>query len=223
MKLVLDTANLDKIKDYVTYLPVEGVTTNPSILKKAGKIDVVNHLQQIQEVIGADKDLHVQVVAKDYDGIIRDAHAILKAVNDRVCIKIPVNKDGLRAIKTLKAEGVRITATAIYSKIQALLAAELGADFLAPYVNRMLNLDTDPYEVISSVSYQLARSNSQTEIIAASFKNIHQVTAALEAGAQYITVGDDVVDKFVENANIKKAVSDFSADWTAMHDRESFV
>ncbi|KAA9234122.1 fructose-6-phosphate aldolase [Aerococcus mictus] len=223
MKLVLDTANLDKIKDYVAYLPVEGVTSNPSILKKAGKIDVVERLNAIQEVIGADKDLHIQVVAKDYEGIVKDAHAILEAVNDRVCVKIPVNKEGLQAIKTLKAEGVRITATGIYSKIQALLAAELSADFLAPYVNRMLNLDTDPYEVISSVSYQLARTNSDTEIIAASFKNINQVTSALEAGAQYVTVGDDVVDKFVENANIQKAVTDFSADWTAVHDRDSFV
>lgn len=211
MKLVLDTANIDKIKDYLTYLPVAGVTTNPSILKKEGSIDFIEHMKEIRSLIGKERSLHIQVIQEDYQGILDDAHKILNLIDKDVYIKIPVSKDGLAAIKTLKAEGVNITATAIYSTIQAILAKELGADYLAPYVNRMENLNTDPYEVI----YQVAQDclDSDTEILAASFKNVSQVLKASQAGANYVTVGTDVIDSFLANANIAKATHDFAADW----------
>lgn len=217
MKLIIDTANIDKIKDYLNYLPVDGVTTNPSILKKEGNIDFVEHMKEIRSLIGPDKSLHIQTIAKDYEGIVKDAHKIAELIDKDVYIKIPVSKDGLAAIKTLKAEGFNITATAIYSEIQALLATELGADYLAPYVNRMTNLNSDPYEVINNVAYNIAATNSSTRILAASFKNIDQVLKAVQAGSTHVTVGSDVVDLFLEDANISKAVTDFSNDWNDVH------
>lgn len=217
MKLILDTANIKKIKEYLTYLPVDGVTTNPSILKKEGNIDFVEHMKEIRSLIGPDKSLHIQTIASDYEGMVKDARRIVELIDKDVYIKIPVSKAGLAAIKTLKSEGFNITATAIYSEIQALLATELGADYLAPYVNRMSNLNTDPYEVINNVAYNIANTNSDTRILAASFKNVDQVLKAVQAGSTHVTVGADVVDLFLANANIDKAITDFGNDWNSVH------
>lgn len=217
MKLILDTANIKKIKEYLTYLPVDGVTTNPSILKKEGNIDFVEHMKEIRSLIGPDKSLHIQTIASDYEGMVKDARRIVELIDKDVYIKIPVSKAGLAAIKTLKSEGFNITATAIYSEIQALLATELSADYLAPYVNRMSNLNTDPYEVINNVAYNIANTNSDTRILAASFKNVDQVLKAVQAGSTHVTVGADVVDLFLANANIDKAVTDFGNDWNSVH------
>ena len=140
MRLIIDSANIEKIQEYVKYLPVEGVTTNPSILKKEGKIDFAQHIKQIREIIGTDKSMHVQTIASDYEGILKDAETIQRLIGEDTYIKIPANKDGLAAIKTLKAQGVKITATAIYNEIQAILATELNADFLAPYVLSLIHI-----------------------------------------------------------------------------------
>lgn len=219
MKLIIDSANIKKIEEYLSYLPVDGVTTNPSILKKEGNIDFVTHMKEIRKLIGQEKSLHIQTIASDYEGIIRDAKRIVELIDKDVYIKIPVSKDGLRAIKQLKAEGFNITATAIYSEIQALLAKELGADYLAPYVNRMSNLNTDSFEVIRNVANNIAETQSTTRILAASFKNIDQVLGAVRAGSTHVTVGTDVIDTFLANANIDKAVNDFASDWNDIHSK----
>lgn len=219
MKLMLDTANLEKIENYLKYLPVEGVTTNPSILKKEGKIDLIRHMKEIRNLIGSDKSLHVQVVSKDFEGIIRDTNQILDTVGPETLIKIPASKEGLRAIKELKKNKVHITATAIYSKIQALLAMELEADYLALYVNRMSNLNTDPYDVMETVSSQLRNVNSKSKILGASYKNIDQVIKTIETGVSHVTVGSDVLDQFLLDPNIEKAVNDFADDWYSVYEK----
>lgn len=213
MKLILDTANINKINEYLTYLPVDGVTTNPSIIKKENEKDIVNHLKKIQDLIGNERTLHVQVVSDNYEGMLSDAEKIINEIGGNVFIKVPVNKDGLKVIKQLKKDNVKVTATAIYSEIQALLAMELGADFLAPYINRMQNLNTDPYELVRNVANHIERNNYDTKILGASYKNIDQVLKTLNAGASHVTVGVDVLDVLVSNANIEKATEDFASDW----------
>lgn len=218
MKLMVDTANIKKIDEYLTYLPVEGVTTNPSILKQEGKVDFINHMKQIRSLIGKDKSLHVQVVATDYEGIIKDANNILDRIDSDIFIKIPVNKPGLAAIKTLKQQNVNITATAIYTKIQALLAMNLDSNYLALYINRMMNLNTDPFDVTESIAKEIIASHSTSKILGASFKNIDQVIQTIENGGSHVTVGSDVIDTFISNPNIDKAVTDFAEDWHSVYD-----
>lgn len=217
MKLIIDSANIDKIKEYTNYLPIEGVTTNPSILKKEGNIVLSEHIKQIREVIGVEKEVHVQTIASNYKGILKDAKEIQRLVGKDVYIKVPVTKDGLQAIKTLKEDDIKVTATAIYTEIQAILATELKADYLAPYVNRMANLNTDPYEVIKNVHDNIKNTGSDTKILGASFKNVDQVLQATHAGAEYVTVGTDVVDAFLTDANISQAVTKFANDWHDIH------
>jgi TalC/MipB family fructose-6-phosphate aldolase len=213
MKYLFDTANIEDIKHYSEFFPITGVTSNPSIIKLEGKIDFFNHFKEIRKVIGMDKSLHIQVLAEDYAGIMAEAEAILKNVDDKVFIKVPVTEQGLKAIRALKAKGIGVTATAIYTKVQGLLAMEAGADFIAPYFNRMENMDINPSEVISTFAQMIKEYHYSTKILAASFKNMGQVNTAFECGAQTATLQPALLHDAFKMPAIKKAVEDFAVDF----------
>lgn len=217
MQFLIDTANLDEIKRLNDFAPIVGVTTNPSIMKNEGNICFYSHLREMREVIGFSKSLHVQVVATDYEGMIRDAEAILENVDQDVYIKIPVTTEGLKAIKELKSRGVNITATAIYTKFQAYLAIAANADYVAPYYNRMENLNIDPVDVIQSIAEIIERTASHTQILAASFKNANQVITAYEVGSETATMSVDIIETALAMPSISQAVEAFSDDWEAIH------
>ncbi len=198
-----------------------GVTSNPSIAKKEGKIDFFQRLKEVRRIIGLDASLHVQVVAKDYQGILRDAQKIRQETDEQIYIKIPVTPDGLAAIKTLKTQCYNITATAIYTTMQGLLAISAEADYLAPYYNRMENLSIDSGQVIKELAQAIERTDSSSKILAASFKNVAQVTNALAQGAQAVTAGPDVFEAAFSMPSIDKAVADFAADWQACQGKDS--
>ena len=213
MEFMLDTANIEDIKKYEKIIPLAGVTSNPSIVKNEGKIEFFSHMKQIREIIGDDKSLHVQVVATDYEGMLKDAETILAKIDKNVFVKVPVSEEGLKVIKELKKRGVNVTATAIYTKFQAYLAIAAGADYIAPYFNRMENLNIDPREAIAEMAKEISRTNSKTKILAASFKNVGQVNTALENGAQSATMGVDIIKSAFAMPSIEKAVVDFTSDW----------
>lgn len=213
MEFMLDTANIEDIKKYEKIIPLAGVTSNPSIVKNEGNIEFFSHMKQIREIIGDDKSLHVQVVATDYEGMLKDTETILAKIDKNVFVKVPVSEEGLKVIKELKKRGVNVTATAIYTKFQAYLAIAAGADYIAPYFNRMENLNIDPREAIAEMAKEISRTNSQTKILAASFKNVGQVNAALENGAQSATMGVDIIKSAFAMPSIEKAVVDFTSDW----------
>ncbi len=215
MEFMLDTANIEEIKHYEKIISLAGVTSNPSIVKNEGKIDFFTHMKKIRDVIGMEKSLHVQVVATSYEGMLKDAETILAKIDPNVFIKVPVSEIGLKVIKELKQRGVNVTATAIYTKFQAYLAIAAGADYIAPYFNRMENLNINPREAIHEMSKEITRTNSQTKILAASFKNVGQVNAALENGAQAATMSVDIIKQAFDMPSIEKAVADFTMDWEA--------
>ena len=133
MKYLLDTANLNEIKEYTDIFPIDGITSNPSIVKREGKIKFFEHMNNIRSIIGIDKTLHIQVTSMETEGMLQDADTLLNKVDSQIYIKIPVTMEGIKAIKILKSRGIHVTATAIYGKSQAFLALEAGADYLAPY------------------------------------------------------------------------------------------
>lgn len=220
---MLDTLNIEDIKKWSKILPLAGVTSNPSIAKKEGQIDFFKRIQEVREIIGDKASIHIQVIAQDYEGILKDARAIREACGDNsyVYVKVPVTADGLAAIKSLKADGYHITATAIYSTFQGLLAIEAGADYLAPYYNRMENLNIDPEQVIGQLAEAIDRDCSDSKILAASFKNVAQVNKAFALGAQAITAGPDVFQAGFAMPSIQKAVDDFAKDWESIHNKQS--
>ena len=213
MEYMVDTINIEDIKHYSEFYPITGITSNPSIIKLEGKIDYFKHFNKIREIIGMDKSLHIQVVSDKFEGIIAEANAILQNVDKNVFIKVPVTEEGLKAIRALKAKGIGVTATAIYTKVQGLLAMEAGADFIAPYFNRMENIDVDPIEIITTFAQMIKEYHYPTKILAASFKNMRQVNAAFECGAQTATVKPELLHDALEMPIIKKAVEDFTTDW----------
>ena len=221
MQFMLDTLNLEEIKKWSRILPFAGVTSNPTIARREGEIDFFERIREVRRLIGSEPSIHVQVISKDYEGILADAAKIQKQAGNDIYVKIPVTPEGLAAMKTLKKEGMKITATAIYTTFQGLLAIEAGADYLAPYYNRMENLNINPDHVIAQLAQAIERNHSTSKILAASFKNVAQVNRAFAQGAQAITAGADVFEAAFAMPSIQKAVDDFAADWAAIHGKNT--
>ena len=217
MELIIDTVDLSEIKEAVEYMPIVGVTSNPSIVKKTNPKDFFEHMRTIREIIGKDRSLHIQVISKDCDSMVKEAHRILEEIDRQVYIKVPVSYEGIKAIKMLKEENIHVTATAVYDLMQGYMALAAGADYIAPYVNRIGNLGADPMELIYELSNRIIMDNYDTKIVAASFKGVEQIKNALNNGAQAITAPVGILKQIFKNPNIEKAVDDFNSDWYAMY------
>lgn len=217
MEFIVDTVNLEEIKDAVEHMPIVGVTSNPSIVKQTNPENFFEHMRKIREIIGMERSLHVQVISKNSDEMVAEAHRILKEIDNQVYIKVPVSYEGIKAIKTLKAEGVKVTATAVYDLMQAYMALAANVDYIAPYVNRIGNLGADPMDLISNLSDRIAVDGYNTKIVAASFKGVQRVRDSFNYGAHAITAPVAVLKQIFANPNIEKAVDDFNKDWYAMY------
>jgi TalC/MipB family fructose-6-phosphate aldolase len=217
IEFMLDTANIEAVSRLIDNYPIAGVTSNPSILKSEGKVDFFPHIKKIREIIGLDRSLHVQVIAEDFDGIIKDAETILSRIDKHVYIKIPTTSAGLKAMGYLHRQGVRITATSIYTQIQGLMAAAQDADYIALYYNRMKNLDIDADHTIRILRHVIDRDKLGTKLLAASFRNIRQTADAMTAGAHSITVTPSILDDAFSLSIFQNAVDGFHQDWKAIH------
>ena len=223
MELLLDTANLKSIRDAVSTYPISGLTTNPSIVSKEGRSDFFGLIREIREILGKERALHVQVTRTDCEGILKEAEAIRKNVDEDIYIKTPVSKEGLKAIGIMARDGFNVTATAIYTTIQGELAAMAGAKYLALYYNRMLNLDIDADAVFRSTANAIAASGLDCKIVGASFKNIMQVTNVFADGAEAVTVPPELLDTALANPSIDLAVRNFNKDWEKVYGSKSIT
>lgn len=215
MKLIIDDANLEKIKDLYEFYPIDGVTTNPSILAKSDK-QPFETLKAIREFIGADAELHVQVIPLDAEGMVADAHKIQEVLGKNTYVKIPTTKEGLKAMKILSKEGANITATAIYTAMQAYLAGKAGAHYAAPYVNRIDNLGANGINTAKSIHDIFKNNGLKTEVLAASFKNSQQVLELCEYGIGASTIAPDVIEGLVTNDCVTVAVANFTKDFEGL-------
>ena len=212
MKLILDTANLDDIRYFNTYYPIVGVTTNPTILSREGG-DIVAHLHEIRKIIGDEKELHIQVTETEYDAIVKEAKMIVKAFGKKTFVKIPATDIGLRATKTLSDEGYGVTVTAVLSAGQALLAANAGAAYVAPYVSRLENICENGVETVAEIQQIFDAAGCDTEILAASFKTAREVLEVALTGAGAATVSADVMKKLLSHTTTDTSIAGFAADW----------
>ena len=213
MKLIIDDAHIDLIKKIYEYYPVDGVTTNPSILAKSGR-QPFEVLKEIRSFIGEEAELHVQVVAKDADGMVDDAHRIVKELGANTYVKVPSIPEGFKAMKALAKEN--INATAIYIPMQAYLAAKCGASYAAPYVNRIDNMGFNGIQVAKQIHDIFKNNNLNTEVLAASFKNSQQVLELCEYGIGASTIAPDIIEGLVKNQAITSAVDDFVKDFEGL-------
>lgn len=212
MKLLLDTANLSDIRYFNAHYPIEGVTTNPTILSREGG-DVLHLLSSIREIIGVEKELHVQVTETEYEKIVEEAEAIVAYLGKNTYIKIPATDIGLRAVKTLSAKGYGITVTAILTATQAMLASNAGAAYVAPYVSRLENICADGVGTVADIKKIFEVSGTSANILAASFKTVKEVLDVACVGCHAATVGSDVMKKLLEHPTTDTSIAGFAADW----------
>ena len=215
MKLIIDDANVESIRRVWDIYPCAGVTTNPSILAKSGR-SPFEVLKEIRSIIGADAELHVQAVASTAEGIIRDAHRIVAELGKNTYVKIPSVPEGFKAMKALHAEKINLTATAIYTPMQAYLAGMCGAQYAAPYINRIDNMGYDGVQVARDIHDIFIKNNISCSVLAASFKNSQQVLELCKYGVGASTVACDVIDGFVKNAAIDSAINVFVKDFEGL-------
>ena len=212
MKLLLDTADLKEIEEGMAYYPMIGVTTNPSILAKSGQ-PMFEHLRNIRKIIGPDNLLFAQVMGSTCEEMVADAKRMVEEVDQDLHIKVPMTQEGLKAIKELKAKGYKVLATAVFSTQQAMLAAAADADFVAPYISRMMLAGMDAYGIIEEISMAYAEHGMHTKIIAASFKDSVQVEKCILAGSPYITATLPIYKQMLAEKLTDVAIKGFEADW----------
>ena len=211
MEILLDTANLEDIKKYHQLYDITGVTSNPTILARE-KADFFPLLEEIKGIIG-DKQLHVQVTGATCEEMLKEAEAIVSRLGKETYIKVPTTEVGIGTMKRLKEQGYKVTATAIYMPQQAMLAASVGADYVAPYFNRISNMSVDSKKVITDIANLFKTHHCQTKILAASFKNTQQIMDALSSGAAAVTADPSLFTQMVESPVIEAAVDGFLQDW----------
>lgn len=218
MELILDSANIEQIKELNELLTVTGVTTNPTIITKSGK-EPEAVIKELIDLLDEDQLLFIQAVRTDYEGIMEEAKAISKLRKKNMYVKIPVTHEGLKAIKECKKLGIHTLATAIYTADQAFLAAMNGAEYLAPYVNRMDNYG-DGVGNVKDLIEMLRVNHMDSKVVAASFKNTHQVHELIKAGIQAVTVPCDVVFNMINHPGTKIAVGEFCMNWQKAYHRQ---
>lgn len=221
MKLLIDDADIRNIRRIYDCYPVDGVTTNPSILTKCGlsrrRQNPYDILSEIRALIGAEGELHVQVISRTAEGMVEEGHKIAETLGRNTFIKIPTVEEGLKAIQILSAEGYRVTATAIYTLQQAFLAGKAGASCAAPYVNRIDNMGGDGVETAKRIHNLFQRNCLQTQVLAASFKNTRQVLALAEYGIGAATVAPSVIDSLLHDSAVDAAVEAFIMDFETLY------
>lgn len=215
MKLFIDDANIEDIKRLYDLYPIDGVTTNPSILSKQNR-NTKEVLKEIREFIGEEGILFAQALPKDAEGMIQDAISITNVLGKNTVVKIPSIPEGFKAIKILKEKGIQTCGTVVYTPMQAYLAAKAGASYVAPYVNRIDNLGYDGVKVTKDIHDILEKNDMDCIVLAASFKNSQQVLELCEYGIGSATCAPSVIDAFVKNAAIDEAVDTFISDFNKL-------
>jgi len=209
MKFFIDTANIDEIKEAASLGILDGVTTNPSLVSKEGK-DFRKLLDEILKIV--DGPVSAEVISTDYEGILKEGRDLAK-IHKNIVVKIPLIKEGLKACKTLTAEGIKVNVTLCFSPTQAILAAKAGATYISPFVGRLDDISTSGMDLISQIVQIYRNYNYKTEVLVASVRHpLHVVEAAL-IGADVCTIPFDVINKMFNHPLTNSGLEKFLGDW----------
>jgi transaldolase len=209
MKFFIDTANIDEIKEAASLGILDGVTTNPSLVSKEGK-DFKKLLDEILKIV--DGPVSAEVISTDYEGILKEGRDLAK-IHKNIVVKIPLIKEGLKACKTLTAEGIKVNVTLCFSPTQAILAAKAGATYISPFVGRLDDISTSGMDLISQIVQIYRNYNYKTEVLVASVRHpLHVVEAAL-IGADVCTIPFDVIKKMFNHPLTDIGLEKFLGDW----------
>ena len=213
MKFFIDTANLDDIREANQMGVLDGVTTNPSLMAKEGITDVNAHYLRICEEV--DGDVSAEVISTDYEGIVREGRELVK-IHPNITVKIPMIKEGVKAIRTLSSEGVKINTTLIFSPIQALVAAKAGSKYVSPFIGRLDDIGHEGMDLIREIREIFDNYGTETMILAASVRHNQHLRACALAGADVVTMPLKVIDGMIKHPLTDKGLAKFLEDHAKM-------
>lgn len=212
MKFFVDTANLDQIKEAADLGILDGCTTNPTLMAKEGIVgekNVWNHYKKICEIV--DGDVSAEVISTDYKGMIDEGKKLAK-LHKNIVVKVPMIREGLKAIKYFSDHGIKTNCTLVFSAGQAILAAKAGATYLSPFVGRLDDMSVDGIELIHQIRQIYDNYNFGTEILAASVRNPLHIVRCAEAGADVVTCPLNSIVGLFYHPLTDKGLAQFLAD-----------
>ncbi|MCL5027570.1 MAG: fructose-6-phosphate aldolase [Bacteroidetes bacterium] len=213
MKFFIDTANINEIKEAAALGILDGVTTNPSLVSKEGK-DFRKLLDEILALV--DGPVSAEVISTDYNGIMKEAVEYSK-IHKNIVVKVPLIKEGLKAVKSLSDEGIKTNVTLCFSPSQALLAAKAGATYISPFVGRLDDISTSGMDLISQIVQIYKNYNYTTQVLVASIRHpLHLVEAAL-IGADVCTMPFEVINKLFNHPLTDIGLEKFLKDWNKLN------
>ena len=209
MKIFMDTANVEEIKQYVDWGVVYGVTTNPSLIAKSGRTQA----EVIPEIVAlVSGPVSAEVISTECAGMVEEARKLAKIASN-VVIKIPCIPEGLKAVKILSAEGIKTNVTLVFSMSQALLAARAGATFVSPFIGRLDDIGQDGVKLVDNIVKAFKLYGIETEVIAASIRNIEHVEKVMLTGCQIATIPTKVLAQMINHQLTDKGLAQFMADY----------
>lgn len=212
MKLFIDTADVDEIKEINSWGVIDGVTTNPSLIAKSGRKfeEVVKEITSI-----VDGPISAEVVSEDHEGMIEEARHLSK-IHKNIVIKIPMTKEGLKAVKVLTKEKIKTNVTLVFTSSQALLAAKAGASYVSPFLGRLDDISSDGVALIEEIAAIFQNYGIETEIIAASIRHpMHVIQCAL-AGSDIATIPYKVFVQMLNHPLTDSGIERFLKDWESV-------
>ncbi|MBO5060489.1 MAG: fructose-6-phosphate aldolase [Clostridia bacterium] len=211
MKIFIDTANVEEIKAAAKLGILSGVTTNPSLIAKEGRV-FEEVIAEIVEIV--DGPISAEVVSPDAENMVKEAKELAK-IHPNIVIKIPICEEGLQAVAELKKLGIKTNVTLIFSSTQALMAARAGAAFVSPFIGRLDDISDDGSGLVSEIAEIFDIHGIDTEIIAASIRGPQDVTRAALAGSDIATIPYKVIKQMMQHPLTDKGIEKFNADWAA--------
>ncbi|AGA78747.1 fructose-6-phosphate aldolase [Echinicola vietnamensis] len=212
MKFFIDTANLDEIKEAYDLGVLDGVTTNPSLMAKegiTGDENVRAHYKAICDIV--DDKVSAEVISTDFEGIIKEGKELAK-IDDKIVVKVPMIKDGVKAIKYFSEEGIRTNCTLVFSPGQAILAAKAGATYLSPFIGRLDDIAFDGLELIEQIVHIYANYGYDTQVLAASVRHTMHLIKCAEIGADVVTCPLNVITGLLNHPLTDAGLAKFLAD-----------
>lgn len=209
MKIFMDTANVEEIAKFVDWGVVYGVTTNPSLIAKSGRTQA-EVIPEIAKLVAG--PVSAEVISTECDGIVEEARKLVK-IADNIVIKIPCIPEGLKAVKILSAEGIKTNVTLVFSMAQALLAARAGASYVSPFIGRLDDIGEDGVHLVENIVKAFKLYDINTEVIAASIRNLEHVEKVMLTGCQIATIPTKVLEQMIIHPLTDKGLAQFMADY----------
>ena len=209
MKIFMDTANVEEIKQYVDWGVVYGVTTNPSLIAKSGRTQA-EVIPEIAALVSG--PVSAEVISTECAGMVEEARKLAKIAGN-VVIKIPCIPEGLKAVKILSAEGIKTNVTLVFSMAQALLAARAGATYVSPFIGRLDDINQDGVKLVDNIVKAFKLYGIETEVNAASIRNIEHVEKVMLTGCQIATIPTKVLAQMINHPLTDKGLAQFMADY----------